>query len=137
MCWKKRKMGWKTNGCRWPLTFAIWALRLFITAGSLTAKVTFANVGTLLCYTQGQFRLRLHGSGIEDTRAYDLPLRAGELQPGEERMISQRLDIRGLDSGEYDVHAGLFLAGTEYPVSFGIEGRISDGYYEGRLILRL
>ena len=105
--------------------------------GSLTAKVTLANAGTLPCYTQGQFRLRLHGSGIEDTRAYDLPLRAEELQPGEERAISQRLDIRGLASGEYDVHAGLFLAGTEYPVSFGIEGRISDGYYEGRLILRL
>ncbi len=99
--------------------------------------MTLANAGTLPCCTQGQFRLRLHGSGIEDTQAYDLPLRAEELQPGKERTISQRLDIRGLASGEYDVHAGLFLAGTEYPVSFGIEGRISDGYSEGRLILRL
>ena len=105
--------------------------------GSLTAQVTFANAGTLPCYTKGQFRLRLHGSGLEDTRAYDLPLRAEELQPGEERAVSQHLDIRGLASGEYDVHAGLFLAGTEYPVPFGIEGRISDGYYEGRLILEL
>ena len=107
------------------------------TRGCLTAQVTLANAGTLPCYTQGQFRLRLHGSGIEDTRAYDLPLRAEELRPGEERAVSQRLDITGLAGGEYDVHVGLFLAGTEYPVSFGIEGRISDGYYEGRLILEL
>ena len=37
------------------------------------------------------------------------------------------------DAGGHDAH----FDGTEYPVSFGIEGRISDGYYEGRLILRL
>ena len=40
-------------------------------------------------------------------------------------------------SGEYDVQIGLFFSGTGDGCSFGIEGRISDGYYEGRMILEL
>ncbi len=108
-----------------------------VETGKIPVRAVFANAGGLPCYSDGEFRLRLQGSGIPDVREYRLPLRPQELLPGARKSVEYDADISGLSAGEYDVHIGLFLKGTEYPVSFGIEGRISDGYYEGRLILRL
>ena len=99
------------------------------------AAITFANVGGLPCYTKARFCLRLNGSDVPDARVFPLPLEAADVGPGMETTVTQTLDTKGLSPGEYDVHVGLFCEGTEYPISFGIEGRISDGYYEGRLIL--
>ena len=100
-------------------------------------QVTLANAGTLPCYSEAGFRVRLSGLGVDDAREYTLPLRAANLRPAQQVTVSQVLDTEGLTPGEYDVHIGLFFDGTKDPVSFGIEGRISDGYYEGRLILSL
>ena len=105
--------------------------------GRVRASVTVANAGALPCYQPADFMLRLSGSDVPDVRAYPMSLRAADVGPGCERTVEMALDVTGLVHGEYDVHVGLFLAGTGYPVSFGIEGRISDGYYEGRLIQTL
>ena len=105
--------------------------------GWVDVRVAIANAGDLPCYTDAGFRVRLCGSDVSDVREYPLPLRALEVMPGECVELSRALDVKGLASGEYDVHIGLFFDGTAYPASFGIEGRISDGYYEGRLILRV
>lgn len=103
----------------------------------VSVQAELANVGTLPCYTEAEFRVRLSGSDVPDTREYALPLRAADLRPMEQIVASQMLNTEGLAPGEYDVHVGLFFDGMDYPASFGIEGRISDGYYEGRLILQL
>lgn len=103
----------------------------------VSVRAELANVGTLPCYTDAAFSVRLSGSDVPDTREYALPLRAADLGTGESIVVSQALNTEGLTPGEYDVHVGLFFDGTDYPASFGIEGRISDGYYEGRLILQL
>lgn len=100
------------------------------------ASVTVTNAGTLPCYTDAVFYLRLCGSNVADARAFSLPGNARDIQPGDTATLSRTLDLTGLQSGEYDVQVGLFCTGTEYPISFGIEGRISDGYYEGRIILQ-
>ena len=105
--------------------------------GNILVKVEFANAGSLPCYSEAGFMFRLNGSDVNDYREYPLPLRASELMPGGTKTVSSRLDVSGLTPGEYDVHVGMFFDGTGYPASFGIEGRISDGYYEGRLILCL
>ena len=105
--------------------------------GSIAVNVEFANVGSLPCYSEANFMFRLNGSDVSDYREYPLPLRASELAPGDVKTVTSRLNVSGLASGEYDVHVGMFFDGTGYPASFGIEGRISDGYYEGRLILCL
>lgn len=101
------------------------------------ATVTVANAGTLPCYTDAAFRIRLCGSDVADARAFPLPGNARDIKPGGVVTLSRKLDVSGLQRGEYDVQVGLFCAGTEYPISCGIEGRISDGYYEGRIILSL
>ena len=106
-------------------------------AGKISVKVTLANSGSLPCYTEGSFSLRLSGSDVPPTREYPLGVKTADLKPGDEMTVCRALDVAGLPSGEYDVHVGLFFTRSGYPVSFGIEGRISDGYYEGRLILRL
>ena len=67
----------------------------------------------------------------------DIDLKASELMQGQGKTVRLDADISGLACGDYDVQAGLFFAGTGDCCSFGIEGRISDGYYEGRLILEL
>ncbi|MDO5377078.1 MAG: hypothetical protein Q4G52_01980 [Clostridia bacterium] len=105
--------------------------------GSVRVSVTVANAGALPCYQPANFMLRLSGSDVADAREYPMPLCAADVGPGCERTADVTADIAGLSGGEYDVHVGLFMEGTSYSVSFGIEGRISDGYYEGRLILTL
>lgn len=106
-------------------------------AHQVSVQAELANVGALPCYTDAEFRVRLSGAGVSDVRAFSLPLRAADLGPTEQITVSKTLNTEGLAPGEYDVHIGLFFDGTDYPASFGIEGRISDGYYESRLILSL
>jgi len=116
--------------------FQMNAIALEETEGKqVQATISFKNAGTLPCYVQACFRLRLSGSDVPNTRVFPLPLKAADLMPGAEVTITHTLDTNGLPHGEYDVHVGLFCEGTDYPISFGIEGRVSDGYYEGRLIL--
>lgn len=105
--------------------------------GFLDSSVTIANVGSLPCYADACFYLRLSGSDVLDVCAYPLPLKAAEVKPGDRITVNCALDVTDLKPGEYDVQVGLFLEECGYPISFGIEGRISDGYYEGRLIVRL
>lgn len=105
--------------------------------GSIKVSVTVANVGALPCYQPATFMFRLSGSDVADAREYPFPLCAEDVAPGREKTADMTIDVAGLARGEYDVHVGLFMEGTGYSVSFGIEGRISDGYYEGRLILTL
>ena len=105
--------------------------------GMIQFTISVDNVGTTPCYGDAAFMLRLCGSGVEDERAYRLPIKASELMPGQGKTVRLDADISGLACGDYDVQAGLFFAGTGDCCSFGIEGRISDGYYEGRLILEL
>lgn len=105
--------------------------------GAVKVSMTVANTGTLPCYRAAEFMLRLNGSDVADSREYPMALRAADVGPGCERTAEITADVTGLARGEYDVHVGLFLEGTGYSVPFGIEGRISDGYYEGRLILTL
>ncbi len=105
--------------------------------GTVRFTVTADNAGTVPCYRGAAFRLRLCGSGVEDERVYPLPLKAADLTPGLSETVALEADVTGLAPGEYDVQAGLFMEDTGDPVSMGIEGRISDGYYEGRLILEL
>ncbi len=99
--------------------------------------VLLENVGTLPCYTDAHFQLRLSGTDVDYDRVFPLTLAARDLLPGSQRRITKTLDVSAMPHGEYDVQVGLFCDGTDYPISFGIEGRISDGYYEGRLILCL
>ena len=103
--------------------------------GSVKISLSFANEGTLPCYLPADFMLRLSGSGVPDVREYLLPLNAADIGPGCEKKLEATLDTTGLVNGEYDVHVGLFMKGTGYSVPFGIEGRVSDGYYECRLIV--
>ncbi len=105
--------------------------------GKVRFAVSVDNVGTTPCYGEGSFLLRLCGSGVEDERVYPLPLAAEELKPGQSKTVNLDAEITGLAGGDYDVQIGLFFAGTDDCCSFGIEGRISDGFYEGRLILEL
>lgn len=99
--------------------------------------VTLANVGSLPCYADACFHLRLCGTDVDCERVYPLPLKAADVRPGDVCPVFVQMDTEGMPSGEYEIQIGLFCEGTDYPISFGIEGRISDGYYEGRLILRL
>ena len=105
--------------------------------GRVHFTVSVDNAGTTPCYGEAAFLLRLCGSGVEDERVYPLPLTAAELMPGQSKTVHLDAEITGLADGDYDVQIGLFFAGTGDCCSFGIEGRISDGYYEGRLILEL
>jgi hypothetical protein len=101
------------------------------------ATVMFSNVGALPCCTDARFYIRLSGSGVDCRRVYPLPLKAVDIKPGGSVSVTETLDTCGMPAGDYDVQAGLFCEGTNYPISFGVEGRISDGYYEGRLTLSL
>ena len=105
--------------------------------GTVRFSVSADNTGITPCYGEASFLLRLCGSGVEDERVYPLPLKAAELMPGQAKTVYLDADVTGLANGEYDVQIGLFFAGTGDCCSFGIEGRISDGFYEGRLILEL
>ena len=105
--------------------------------GTVRFTVTVRNDGTVPCYQDASFLLRLCGSGIEDERVYPLGLKAADLPPGQEKTAILNAEITGLASGEYDVQLGLFFTNTGDCCSFGIEGRISDGFYEGRMILEL
>ncbi len=103
----------------------------------LGASVALGNAGTAPCYADARFSIRLSGSDVACDRTFPLALRAADLQPGDSTTVTQALDTQGMPPGEYDVQIGLFCEGTGYPISMGVEGRISDGYYEGRLIARL
>ncbi len=105
--------------------------------GVVRFSLTADNAGTVPCYGDARFMLRLCGSGTDDERVFPLPLMASDLPPGHEKTVRLDADVSGLSSGEYDVQIGLFFSGTGDGCSFGIEGRISDGYYEGRIILDL
>ncbi len=105
--------------------------------GTVSFTVTVRNDGTVPCYEDASFMLRLCGSGIVDERVYPLGLKAADLLPGQEKTVRLEAEVKGLSAGEYDVQTGLFFTGTGDCCSFGIEGRISDGYYEGRMILEL
>ena len=105
--------------------------------GTVRFVVSVRNEGTTPCYADATFMLRLCGSGIEDERVYPLDLKAADLPPGQEKTVRLDAEVSGLSAGEYDVQLGLFYMGTGDCCSFGMEGRISDGYYEGRMILEL
>ena len=105
--------------------------------GLVHFTVSADNAGTTPCYGKAAFLLRLCGSGVEDERVYPLPLAAAELMPGQSKTVNLDAEITGLAAGDYDVQIGLFFTDTGDCCSFGIEGRISDGFYEGRLILEL
>ena len=105
--------------------------------GTVRFIVSLINDGTAPCYGDAAFLLRLCGSGIDDERVYPLGLRAADLLPGEEKIVHLAANVAGLAQGDYDVQIGLFFTDTGDCCSFGMEGRISDGYYEGRLILTL
>lgn len=103
----------------------------------LGITVALANAGSLPCYADAHFQVRLSGSDVDCDRVYPLPLMASAVKPGDRLTLSQQLDTTGMPSGEYELQLGLFCDGCGYPISLGIEGRISDGYYEGRLIVSL
>ena len=105
--------------------------------GVVHFRISADNAGTVPCYGDATFMLRLCGSGTEDERIYPLPLKASDLAPGRGKTVQLDADVTSMASGEYDVQIGLFFSGTGDGCSFGIEGRISDGYYEGRMILEL
>lgn len=92
------------------------------------------NVGNTGCYSDSRFLIRLNGSDVPDVRVYDTGISGRALGPGQQTEIVLDVDTEGLTPGEYDINIGLRLDWTGYPVSFGIEGRISDGFYEGRMI---
>ena len=103
-------------------------------AGGLTVGARLTNEGNAPCYSDSRFLIRLNGSDVPDVRVCDLGVFGHEIAPGESTEAACVVETRGLTPGEYDVHIGLRLEKTGYPVSFGIEGRISDGFYEGRMI---
>ena len=97
-------------------------------------KKVLKNVGNTGCYSDSRFLIRLNGSDVPDVRVYDTGISGRALGPGQQTEIVLTVDTEGLTPGEYDINIGLRLDRTGYPVSFGIEGRISDGFYEGRMI---
>lgn len=103
-------------------------------ADGLMVRARLTNGGNAPCYSDSRFLVRLNGSDVPDSRICDLSLSGREIAPGETKEASCVVNTCGLTPGEYDVHIGLRLEKTGYPVSFGIEGRISDGFYEGRMI---
>lgn len=114
--------------------FRVEKLRMEPQPGGLTVRALLTNGGSAPCYSDSSFLVRLNGSDVPDARVTDLGVSGREIMPGGSREASCVIDTRGLTPGEYDVHIGLRLEKTGYPVSFGIEGRISDGFYEGRMI---
>ena len=102
--------------------------------GKLRIGAVLTNAGNTRCFSDSRFLIRLNGSDVPNVRVYDTGISGRTLGPGERTEFFLDIDTDGLTPGEYDVNIGLRLDRTGYPVSFGIEGRISDGFYEGRMI---
>ena len=102
--------------------------------GKLRIGAILTNSGNTRCYSDSRFQIRLNGSDVPDVRVYDTGISGCDFRPGEQKEFFLDIDTEGLLPGEYDINIGLRLERTGYPVSFGIEGRISDGFYEGRMI---
>lgn len=120
--------------CHFGHRFRVKKIMMDTANDKLRIGAVLTNSGNTPCHSDSRFLIRLSGSDVPDVREYDTGVSGRDLCPGEETAFFRDIDTDGLTPGEYDIHIGLRLDRTGYPVSFGIEGRISDGFYEGRMI---
>lgn len=95
----------------------------------LPLKVWLVNTGNAPSYLNAFFKVRLLRTDADEEKVWKLSFPAGKLYPGEDYFLKEELPVEGLSQGEYDLQIGLFDDNSGYPVSIGIEGRISDGFY--------
>lgn len=87
------------------------------------------NSGNAQGYLDAGFHIRLVRVDGDDELVWDTGVRGKACYPGEDVLIETQIPIEHLPAAEYDIQIGLIDRRTGYPVSMGIEGRISDGYY--------
>lgn len=97
--------------------------------GKLPVKAWVVNSGNAPSYLDACFKIRLQRTGGDEELVWDTELMAGECYPGEDVLLETEVPVEGLPEGEYELQMGLFDSKTGYPISMGIEGRISDGFY--------
>jgi len=95
------------------------------------------NNGNAPCYNDSRFRLSLSRADSEDGMMVKTTSSAKDFYPGEDMILSETITLSNLSEGEYDIQMGLFEDETDFPISLGIEGRISDGYYATLLQLTM
>lgn len=95
----------------------------------LPVSAWIINSGNAPCYHDAVFYLRLSRSDMECDLIWDTGFTAGCCYPGEDRSLQTELPVHDLPEGKYTLQIGLFDRKTGYPITLGIGGRISDGFY--------
>lgn len=95
----------------------------------LPFSVWVVNSGNAQGYLDASYHIRLMRVDGDDGLVWDTGIKGRDCYPGEDVFIRTQIPIKNLPAAEYDIQIGLFDHRTGYPVSMGIEGRISDGFY--------
>lgn len=95
----------------------------------LPVSVWVVNSGNAQGYLDASYHIRLMRVDGDDELVWDTGVKGRDCYPGEDVFIGARIPVENLPAAEYDIQIGLFDHRTRYPVSMGIEGRISDGFY--------
>ncbi len=96
---------------------------------TLPLAVWTVNTGNAPSYLESSYCVRLMRVDGDDELVWDTGVMGKDCYPGEDICFETQIPIEGLPAAEYDLQIGIFDRRTGYPVSMGIEGRISDGYY--------